>query len=254
MNDIDDRKRKNTRIAFHLALTFGAFLLLDFIFISIVFTWSDWIATLLFSLLLIVPAYISNAGMVIVGGGKPIDAGKKCKDGRRIFGDHKTWKGLIRGPLFIGIPISIVIFMILYFLWPIIQIIPNEGINSNLYELYDDIWFYKYYFIGGPFPVGLLIIIFRIILTSYGAALGDLIGSFLKRRVNIPSGEPFWIVDQIDFALIAILFSFIPSIIFNFKYLSPDLNLIVFLLILTPSVNIIANSIAYVLKLKDVPW
>ena len=61
------------------------------------FSWADWVSLLIFSLLLIVPAYLSNASMVITGGGRPIDGGKLFRDGRRILGDHKTINGL-KGP------------------------------------------------------------------------------------------------------------------------------------------------------------
>jgi hypothetical protein len=36
--------------------------------------------------------------------------------------------------------------------------------------------------------------------------------------------------------------------------LIPDINIIIFLLILTPSVSLIANTIAYLVNLKEVPW
>ena len=102
--------------------------------------------------------------------------------------------------------------------------------------------------------MGIVIILLRIVFCSYGAALGDLAGSFLKRRVNIKSGEPFWIIDQLDFAVGALIFAFIPAIFFPGLYLIPDLNIVIFLLILTPSVSLISNTIAYLIKLKDVPW
>lgn len=192
--------------------------------------------------------------MVIVGGGKPIDGGKFWKDGRRILGDHKTWRGLIRGPLYIGIPISFGIFILFLALWPAIKVIPVSGIEQGIYKLYSSLIYYEYYFIGGPFPIGLLMILLKIILCSYGAAFGDLIGSFLKRRLNIRSGAPFWIIDQLDFILIAILFASIPALFIPEIYLAPDIFIVIFLLILTPSVSIIANTVAYIVGLKDVPW
>ena len=41
------------------------------------------------------PAYVANATPVVLGGGKPIDLGKKFIDGRRILGDGKTFRGFI---------------------------------------------------------------------------------------------------------------------------------------------------------------
>ncbi|GAH22107.1 unnamed protein product, partial [marine sediment metagenome] len=74
-----------------------------------------------------------------------------------------------------------------------------QGLNEGQYVLYNDFEVFKYYFIGGQFPMNFLVLLIRIILASYGAVIGDLAGSFLKRRFDIKSGAPFWIVDQLDF-------------------------------------------------------
>jgi len=251
---LSENIERNKRIAFLFTIFFVSLLLIDFIITSLIFSYSDWIAVLIFSLLLIVPAYFSNAGMVIVGGGKPIDGGRNFRDGRRIFGDHKTWKGLIFGPLFIGIPLSIGIFILFLPLWPFIAEFQKAAAKKDLYKLYIDISFYKYYFIGGNFPIGFYSLIIRIILCSYGAAIGDLIGSFFKRRFDYHSGSPLWGLDQLDFAIFAILFTSIPAILYPDLFWIPDLNIIILLLILTPAVSIIANEIAYLIGMKDVPW
>lgn len=256
-SDKGDNKRRNIKFAIILTVIFMSLLFLNFLIISVLFTWSDWVATLIFSMLFIVPAYFSNAGMVIVGGGKPLDRGKNWRDGRRILGDHKTVSGLVKGPLFIGIPLSCALFLLFIVLWPAIHEIQITGATLGVYKLYSKISYYQYYFIGGPlnqYPIGILMLGFRIIFCSYGAAFGDLAGSFLKRRFNIKSGAPFWVVDQLDFAVGAIIFASIPALFFPGFYFIPDVNIIIFLLILTPSVSLIANTIAYLTKLKDVPW
>lgn len=102
--------------------------------------------------------------------------------------------------------------------------------------------------------MGFLSLIIRIILCSFGGAFGDLFGSFLKRRLNIESGAPFWVIDQLDFALGAILFVAIPGFIAPALFWLPDINIILFLIILTPAVSVIANTIAYLIGLKEVPW
>ncbi|MCE4616982.1 MAG: CDP-archaeol synthase [Desulfurococcales archaeon] len=38
-----------------------------------------------------------------------------------------------------------------------------------------------------------------------GAVLGDMIGSFIKRRFNVPPGHDFPVLDQLDFAVFAAL-------------------------------------------------
>lgn len=246
-------EKNHKKIAIILAIIFTCLIFANFLIITLIFNWADFIALLIFSLLIIVPAYISNASMVITGGGKPIDGGRILWDGRRILGDHKTWNGL-KGPLYIGIPISFLIFLLFNLLWvPIKDVIIHASAQGE-YKLYSDIAIFKYYFIGGEFPINFLMLIIRIVLASYGAVAGDLIGSFLKRRFDIKSGMPFWIVDQLDFASVALLFVSIPGLISPTLFLLPDIFIIIFIIILTPAVSIIANTVAYVLNLKDVPW
>lgn len=251
--NLSKAEKNHKRIAVILAITFACLILGSFLTISFLFNWADWVALLIFSLLIIVPAYISNASMVITGGGKPIDGGKICRDGRRMLGDHKTWNGL-KGPLYIGIPISFGIFLLFNIFWgPINEIIIDATVLGQ-YAFYDNLKTFKYYFIGGQLPINFLVLIIRIVLASYGAVLGDLVGSFLKRRFDIKSGEPFWIVDQLDFALVALIFVSIPGFIVPNLFLVPDPFIIIFLIILTPAVSVIANTVAYAIGLKDVPW
>ena len=245
---------KHKMLTFALTILFGGLLFINFLVITIFYSYSDWIAILVFSLLFIFPAYVSNAGMVLVGGGKPIDKGKYFRDGKRIFGDHKTWNGLIKGPLYVGIPISIGIALIFLIFWPLIADFQRGSAKEDLYVIYEDISYYQYYFIGGTFPIGFISLIVRIILCAYGAAIGDLIGSFLKRRFNLESGAPAPLIDQLDFAVFALFLTSIPAIFWPEYYWFPDINIIIFLMILTPSVSIIANTIAYLLGLKEVPW
>ncbi len=252
-SNLSDTEKNNKKIAVILAIIFACLILGSFLFIILIFNWADWVALLIFSLLIIVPAYISNASMVITGGGKPIDGGRNFRDGRRILGDHKTWNGL-KGPLYIGIPISFCIFLLFNGLWEPINGVIIDATLQGQYALYIDINIFKYYFIGGEFPINFFVLIIRIVLACYGAVIGDLFGSFLKRRFNIKSGAPFWIVDQLDFALVALLFISLPGFIAPNLFFLPDIFIIIFLIILTPAVSIIANTVAYATGLKDVPW
>jgi len=58
------------------------------------------------SLIFIFPAYSANAVPVIFGGGQSLDFGRNFKDGRPIFGSHKTFKGFFAG-LIIGTLVGI---------------------------------------------------------------------------------------------------------------------------------------------------
>ena len=56
------------------------------------------IATLIIEAMkFIFPAYCANAVPVIAGGGTPMDFGKKFLDGKRIFGNNKTFRGFFFG-------------------------------------------------------------------------------------------------------------------------------------------------------------
>ena len=252
--ELNEIELKHKTISIRLAIFFACLILADFLLMSLFFGWQDWVACLIFSLLFIVPAYISNASMVIIGGGKPIDGGKVLNDGRRLFGDHKTWNGLIKGPLYIGIPVSIGIFLLFVLLWPFILPVIEVANTEGQYNLYTNLSTFRYYFIGGVFPIGFLSLILRIFLCSYGAALGDLIGSFLKRRLNVESGAFLPLVDELDFAIFAIFFTSIPAFFLSEYFWFPDLYMIIFLFILTPAVSVIANTVAYGIGLKEVPW
>jgi CDP-2,3-bis-(O-geranylgeranyl)-sn-glycerol synthase len=66
------------------------------------------IATLIIEALkFIFPAYCANALPVIVGGGPPLDLGKKFFDGKPIFGKNKTFRGFFFG-LAIGVTVGLV--------------------------------------------------------------------------------------------------------------------------------------------------
>jgi len=83
---------------------------------------------------------------------------------------------------------------------------------------------------------------------SLGALSGDLAGAFLKRRLGLAPGQLLPIVDQVDFIVGAILFSFL----FSFPILSFELILVV--LIITPPIHLLTNFGAYKLGLKSNPW
>ncbi|MCR5804505.1 MAG: CDP-archaeol synthase [Clostridia bacterium] len=127
---------------------------------------------------------------------RPIDCGKNFVDGRRIFGDNKTWKGMI------GYVLFNVIFSVL---WGLICI--NEtlaGLNF-FYQEHDNTILYNV-LIG--------------VLLGLGYALFELPNSFLKRRLDITPGKTvkgFWrlffvFLDQADsvFGVALVVWLFFP--------------------------------------------
>ncbi len=115
----------------------------------------------------IFPAYCANGTPVLAGGGPKMDFGKNFVDGKRIFGNNKTFRGFFFG-WGVGFAVGIV-----------------EGLVFGFQN----------------YPV-----LFSLLI-PLGALLGDLTGAFFKRRLGIKPGGLLPIVDQVDFVVGAIVFS-----------------------------------------------
>lgn len=85
------------------------------------------------------------------------------------------------------------------------------------------------------------------VLLTIGANFGDLLGSFVKRRMGYGQGEPFPILDQYGFFAFAILFALPLGNI-------PTTYGLAFLVMLTGILHPLTNWLAHMLKLKRVPW
>lgn len=85
------------------------------------------------------------------------------------------------------------------------------------------------------------------LMMGIGTIVGDLFGSFIKRRLGFKPGMQFPIMDQFGFVIFALIFAF------SLGHM-PNIYGIAFIIILTgimhPATNIIANK----MSLKDVPW
>jgi len=169
-----------------------------------------------YALWFILPAYIANAFPVIFGGGLAIDMGRKLPDGKPIFGSHKTFRGFIAG-LIAGILTSVVQTVAL-------QYKPSDFVL--------------------PFQFNMLIGS----MIALGALVGDLIHSFIKRRMGLVEGSPLPVADQLDFVVGAILFSLLVSVP------QPPLHTVVIVILITPPTHLLANFIAYMLGVKKTPW
>jgi len=82
---------------------------------------------------------------------------------------------------------------------------------------------------------------------SIGALLGDMAGSFIKRRLGLERGAPAPLLDQLDFYTGAIL---------TWWILGYPMSLAVILAyaVLVAALHYSTNYAAYKLGLKDVPW
>ena len=178
------------------------------------------ILTILMTLYFILPAYFSNGGALLFGGGTPLDFGKSDSKGVRWIGDGVTWRGIVAGTI-----IGMITGAVQGFLAP--MIIPYVG-DSLI----------------APIVTGVHSGILIGFLLGLGALLGDAIGSFLKRRLGIGRGEPAPILDQLDFIIVALIL--VSAVI--------KLNLIfvILALLLTLIIHLLTNTCAYLLGLKDV--
>ncbi|MBI5225055.1 CDP-2,3-bis-(O-geranylgeranyl)-sn-glycerol synthase [Candidatus Micrarchaeota archaeon] len=166
-------------------------------------------------ILFIIPAYMANSAPVLLSGWGALDFRMKFFDGKRLLGDSKTVRGTLGGLL-----VGFIVGMIFTYISPE----------------------YLFYVAGNEK---------KLIVTAllvFGAICGDLLGSFFKRRLDIESGEPLFITDQVLFILMAVLFASLPAGFFITVY---DL---VVILVITLVTHILANVIAHKLNLKKVPW
>ena len=173
------------------------------------------IETIIQAVWLMLPAYISNPTAVVFGGGTPIDFGKNWKDGKRILGDGKTFRGLIGGTA-CGVIIGII-----------------------------QMWFPPFDFLGNF----TLLAIFSL---SFGALLGDSVKSFFKRRLGYNRGMKLPFIDQLDFVAGAWVVTCLLELQWFTQNFT--LGIIIVILVLTPVLHRITNIIGYYMKLKKEPW
>lgn len=163
-----------------------------------------------------VPCYIANAAPVLVGGGARMDMGVKLADGQALFGKTKTVRGFLGGIL-----AGVLAAVLISFLWP--------GL-----------------LFGNP-----QILLMGGIMLSVGALVGDLAGSFVKRRLKMGEGKPFAIVDQVDFVVGGLVFAYPIAEYGGLVYAPLSLA---FIFAVSYGLHIITNVLANRAGLKKVPW
>ncbi len=162
----------------------------------------------------ILPAYVANAVPVIFGGGYPLDAGRLFWDGKPIFGSNKTVRGF-----FTGLSVGTFAGFVLSRLYQL------EGFPQDFLFQYDVL-------------LGFML--------SLGALTGDLLHSFIKRRLDISPGSPLPVADQLDFAFGALLFSILVY--------PPPWLIAVIIVVVTSPIHLLTNVLAYLIGAKKTPW
>lgn len=167
----------------------------------------------------ILPAYFANMAPVIVKKINflkiPIDFNKKIND-KPIFGKNKTFRGLVFGIIFA---------MIITYL------------QSLLYKngLFVEISITDYSNWG---LIGFLM--------GFGAIFGDLVESFVKRRLNYEPGKSFVPFDQLDFV--------VGALIFVYPLVTLSLNKIIIILLLSFVLHVIVNHFAFYMGIRKEKW
>ncbi len=217
----------------------GSLLLIYFLGWAIKYTLMDALVIMGLVFFILVPSFITNAMMVFAGRLKgikrfPIDGGRKLKDGTRILGDGKTWNGFIGGWLS-GFLISA---MICWWIFQLIAGAENYAILEYVTKDYIDT-----FITAGIKPATFW---FSQLFIALGSPVGDMVGSFFKRRRKVTRGEVFLFWDQNDFIFVS---GFIALIWFPLHW-----YFWIFLLLMTPLLTALANRIGYYIGKKDVPW
>jgi len=187
---------------------------------------ADLVAMMVTGLWLFLPAMLPNSAAVVFGGGKPVDFGRSWK-GKRILGDGKTWRGLLGGG-FSGILLGLILI----------------GISALFGS--GDFWGF-----GGFWSnVGILACL------SFGSLLGDMMGSFVKRRFGIDRGKKAPGLDQLDFVIGAFLLTsiFFPGWVYETYAEGWHILALIFTLAVTLVMHRAVNIIGYKMGLKEEPW
>ena len=179
---------------------------------------------ILFSLWFFLPAGIANATPVFAKRiafldklNYPIDFNKSW-NGIRIFGDHKTFRGLITG---------------------IIMAIFTAGLQKIIFDNSPELRAVL------GFDFSSINFILYGFLAGFGALMGDAVKSFFKRRISIKPGSTWFPFDQIDYIVGGIVF-LIPLIKLN-------ITMYVITFFVWFGMHLLSTYIGYLIKLRDHP-
>lgn len=218
---------------------------------------------ILHALWLFLPVYVANmspvfTAKIVPGWSTPIDGGRMHRDGQRVLGDGKTWRGLVGGGVAAGLTAIAVA-----------ALAPHWGIMEG--------WDYGLRPYQTGTPIGTprdgcadaagscrvtdvpypMVFLFGFV-AGFVALIGDAFESFLKRRRGKERGAPWIPFDQLDFVVFGLLGMLAAAPLLArgwlLEALFGDWIILVTLLVGTPVLHLLVNRIGYWLKLKEVPW
>jgi len=167
---------------------------------------------------IMLPAWLPNPTAALFGGGRPIDGGRVLRDGYRVLGNGKTWRGFAVG---VGCGLGIGAVQILAQGHPLLAGLPAHS------------------------PLSVMAL-------SVGALLGDMGKSFFKRRLGKDRGAPWPLVDQFDLVVGA----FVVLALIDPAWIVENITVpvLLFILVLTPLLHRVMNLIGYAAGIKNEPW
>jgi len=183
------------------------------------------------------PAYVSGSAAVLFKGKVPMDFGRSWR-GRRLLGDGKTWEGFIMGGLTGVFAGSMQQLYCTYMNQP-----SFTAFDLLVVGTFDPAFF-------ASMSLGALAVTACL---SYGGLVGDLMKSFIKRRMGMERGtkSPL-LMDQLDFVLGAWLVT-IPLFPGWFFRVFGIFNFII-ILVMAPLLHRAVNIVGYRLGAKKEPW
>lgn len=185
----------------------------------------DILTDFLFALWFFLPAGIANMMPIFAARwpiirqyDQPIDFGRHFR-GKRIFGDHKTWRGLIVGMIFSTITIALQVFAVRHL-----------GFLADFTSQVD-------YTTLSVLALGPIF--------GFGALAGDCAESFFKRQIGKKPGEGWFPFDQTDYI--------IGGAIATMPFVQLSLLQYAMLIIMWLVIHVVASYIGWLAGVKERP-
>jgi CDP-2,3-bis-(O-geranylgeranyl)-sn-glycerol synthase len=170
-----------------------------------------------------IPAGIANATPIFLAKTPgltsftyPVDGGHSFR-GQRIFGDHKTWRGVVGGIL---AAIIVVLLQVLAY---------NHSSWVREISMQVDYPSIAYITLG--------------FLLGFGALLGDMVKSFVKRQLNVAPGTSWFPFDQLDYIFGALVLSSLMVHLSAIQYL--------WVFVIWFALHILVSYLGYISHFKD---
>jgi len=180
---------------------------------------------LLFALWYFIPAGVANVTPILAAQAPflknwdaPVDGGRKWR-GKRIFDDHKTWRGVITGVIAGVLVLWLQLNLVTQHNWTQTLNLPSDYLTASIVLL------------------GFLL--------SFGALFGDMLKSLAKRQIGVPAGKSWFPFDQLDYIA--------GGLILSSFYIQLTLSQYIWIIIVWFGMHLLFSYIGYLTKFKASP-